>query len=216
MISKPWDWTKANETIWDEPTMEFYYIAERWSSLGLNRILDLGCGKGRHSVEFALRGFDVSACDLSPLAIEIVNQKAIDSGVKIKTTVCDILTLPYNDDTFDGLFGYHVVSHTDTEGLNRAISEIARVVRSGGEIYMDLVSKESKLFQTARNRIDSNTFIMEEIEAEKGLPHCCVDYEDIIKLYKDFELISVTLRFKHEIKDGLRYGGHYFIHARVI
>lgn len=216
MLSKPWDWTKANEAIWDEPTMEFYYIAERWSGLGLNKILDLGCGKGRHSVEFALRGFDVSACDLSPLAIEIVNRKAIDNGVKINTAVCDILALPYEDDAFDCLFGYHVVSHTDTEGLIRAISEIARVVRSGGEIYMDLVSKESKLFQSARNRIDSNTFIMEEIEAEKGLPHCCVDYEDIIKLYKDFELISVTLRFKHEIKDGTRYGGHYFIHARVI
>lgn len=215
MISKPWDWTKADEAVWDEPAAEFYYLAERWARLGFNKILDLGCGKGRHSIGFALRGFKVFACDLSEMAIDIVSRKAQDQNLVIECAKCDILDLPYNDNSFDALFAYHVVSHTDTVGLKKAITEIARVVKSGGEIYMDLVSKESKLFLNATQRIDENTFIMDEIEAEKGLPHCCVDYSDIIKLYKDYDILDVTLRFKHDNKSGERYGGHYFIHAVV-
>lgn len=215
MISKPWDWTKTDDAVWDEPAMEFYYLAERWKRLGYEKILDLGCGKGRHSIGFALSGFKVSACDLSELAIDIVARKAQEQSVKIDCLKCDILDLPYKDNSFDALFAYHVVSHTDTNGLKKAIAEITRVVKSGGEIYMDLVSKESKLFINAARRIDENTFLMDEIEAEKDLPHCCVDYSDIIRLYENYNIIDVTLRFRHDIKSGERYGGHYFIHAAV-
>lgn len=213
MISKPWNWVGVDDKVWLTPSSEYYYLKDRWKALGLTKVLDLGCGKGRHSVAFAKAGFDVSACDLSQVAVDITKENAQSQALNVDVISADILDLPYADASFDALFSYHVISHTDTEGLKRAISEIKRVVRSGGEIYVDLVSKESLLFKRANKFIDANTFVMEEIEAERGLPHCCVDYSDIVEFFIDFEFLSVQLRFSYNTATGERYGGHYFIHA---
>lgn len=213
MISKPWNWVGVDDKVWLTPSSEFYYLRDRWKALGLTNVLDLGCGKGRHAVAFAKADFNVSACDLSQVAVDITKENAKAQGLKIDVVSADILDLPYADASFDVLFSYHVISHTDTDGLKRAVSEIERVVRTGGEIFVDLVSKESLLFKRANKFIDKNTFIMEEIEAERGLPHCCVDYSDIAEFFKNFEFLSVQLRFSYNVATAERYGGHYFIHA---
>lgn len=213
MISKPWNWVGIDDKVWLTPSSEFYYLRDRWKALGLTNVLDLGCGKGRHAIAFARDGFNVSACDLSQLAVDITKENVKAQGLNVDVISADILDLPYANDSFDAIFSYHVISHTDTDGLKHAISEIKRIVRSGGEIFVDLVSKESLLFKRAKKFIDANTFVMEEIEAEKGLPHCCVDYSDIVEFFKDFDLLSVQLRFSYNIATTERYGGHYFIHA---
>lgn len=213
MISKPWNWVGVDDKVWLTPSSEFYYLRDRWNALGLTNVLDLGCGKGRHAIAFAKAGFNVSACDLSQVAVDITKENAESQELKIDVIHADILNLPYAADSFDALFSYHVISHTDTDGLKRAVSEIERVVHSGGEIFVDLVSKESLLFKRADKFIDDNTFIMEEIEAERGLPHCCVDYADIAEFFKGFEFLSVQLRFSYNVNTAERYGGHYFIHA---
>lgn len=213
MISKPWNWVGVDDKVWLTPSSEFYYLRDRWKALGLTNVLDLGCGKGRHAIAFARDGFNVSACDLSQLAVDITKENVKAQGLNVDVISADILDLPYANDSFDAIFSYHVISHTDTDGLKHAISEIKRIVRSGGEIFVDLVSKESLLFKRAKKFIDANTFVMEEIEAEKGLPHCCVDYSDIVEFFKGFDLLSVQLRFSYNIATTERYGGHYFIHA---
>lgn len=58
--SKPWNWDKAKEKNWDRPSEDSYYYLYRWADKGFKKILDLGCGKGRHSLLFAGHHFDVT------------------------------------------------------------------------------------------------------------------------------------------------------------
>lgn len=64
-ISKAWDWDKNNDEIWFTPSEDSYFLINRWKDKGFNKFLDLGCGRGRHSIQFARYGFEVNSFDLS-------------------------------------------------------------------------------------------------------------------------------------------------------
>ena len=116
-ISKAWEWNKDNNPIWLTPSEESYYISNRWKKSDFRKILDFGCGLGRHSVYFAKEGFDVTAFDLSPEAIENLRKWSEREKLNIDIKTADMLELPYADNSFDGIFAYHVISHTDTSGI---------------------------------------------------------------------------------------------------
>jgi SAM-dependent methyltransferase len=58
------------------------------------RALELGCGAGASAVWLAQQGFDVTALDLSPLAIERASRRAQDAGVQVRFLVADVLQPP--------------------------------------------------------------------------------------------------------------------------
>lgn len=51
--SKGWNWEIVKDDkvdIWKNPSIESYYLLNRWKSQGKRNFLDLGCGLGRHSI----------------------------------------------------------------------------------------------------------------------------------------------------------------------
>lgn len=71
------------------------------------------------------------------------------------------------------------------------ISEIERVLKRDGEIFLSFCSKESMDFQEAQaDRIDGNTVIYQK-EPEVGVPHFYADLADIIKLLHNFSITKV-------------------------
>jgi len=214
--SKEWDWEKVIEPIWLQPCEESYSYAERWKNLEKNSILDLGCGLGRHSILFAKNGFKVTAVDLSEFAIKHLREWEEKEAVDILSKVSDMKKLPFHDNAFDCVWAYHVISHTDTNGFLEIIDEIKRVLKPNGEIYLTLCSKETWSFKEADfPRIDENTVLKTEGEAEKDIPHYYVDLDDIIRIFSDFEIE----RIRHI--DDCYYGGstrnskHYYLTAKL-
>lgn len=63
------------------------------------RILDVGCGTGRHSRAFAARGFEVVGVDISPRFVDVANDQAGDSE---RYVLGDARDLPF-DGEFDGV-----------------------------------------------------------------------------------------------------------------
>ena len=57
--SKSWNWNNINDPEWKNPAQEVYSVINRWKSKGYKKVLDLGCGIGRHSILLAENGFDV-------------------------------------------------------------------------------------------------------------------------------------------------------------
>lgn len=60
--SKAWDWGIIKDgddrrRIWLEPAIESYYLIDRWKGQGKKDFLDLGCGLGRHTIQFAKADF---------------------------------------------------------------------------------------------------------------------------------------------------------------
>lgn len=214
-ISKAWDWTLGKSPAWLAPSEECYYIADRWKKAGFKKLLDFGCGLGRHAVFFAKEGFDVSAFDLSEAGAAHLRDWASREKLSVDVRTADMLALPYGDEAFDGLFAYHVISHTDTKGMQTILKEIRRVLRPGGEFYLTLCSKAAWLYgYPDAPRLDENTLLKTEDGPEKGVPHFFVDLDDIFGLFKDFELINVRHIEDCSVDREKHTGVHYYILGR--
>jgi SAM-dependent methyltransferase len=69
--------------------------------LGFNKstkILDIGCGTGRHSIELSKRGYHITGIDLSDSQLARAREKAEKQGLKIDFLKCDARDLPFNDE----------------------------------------------------------------------------------------------------------------------
>ena len=208
--SKEWNWEEVTDNFWNEPSEDVYYYVNRWKKKNYKSFLDLGCGLGRHSLLFAENGFDTYGFDLSQYGVNALDKKARELGLDIKTTVGDINNLPYDSNMFDCLLAYHVISHTDSKGINVIISEINRVLKSKGEFFITLCSKNSPSFsEKGYPKIDENTVVKTE-EPELNIPHYYSDLENVRVLLKEFELIRIR-HIEDIFNDTSSW--HYFIHG---
>lgn len=186
--SKEWDWANIKSGSWLKPSEASFYYAEKWRAEGRRSLLDLGCGLGRHSIFFDAKGFKVTATDLSEYGIDHLRKWQKKNGTDFRTVVGDMKKLPFADNAFDCIYSYHVLSHTDTEGIKQVMSEVHRVLKPGGEIYFDLCAKNAWQFtQCIGDRIDENT-IRFVGGAEDGIPHFFADEELMRGLLGNFRV----------------------------
>src|SRR3954464_3885328 len=109
-----------------------------------DRVLDLGCGFGRHACCAARRAANVIAVDRSAEELQQVNalfaamraQGEIPVGTITRAVRADLLALPFPDDYFDVVMASEVLEHIPDD--ERAMAEIARVVRPGGRVAVTL------------------------------------------------------------------------------
>ncbi len=100
------------------------------------RFLDVAAGSGALSIPAARLGAKVLATDLSPVMLERLAERARREGLEVQTRVMDGHALELDDDAFD-LAGsqFGVMLFPD---MPKGISELARVVRPGGRVLMNV------------------------------------------------------------------------------
>lgn len=193
--SKGWNWnivTGNHANFWRTPSVESFYLVNRWQNLGFKTFLDLGCGLGRHSILFGKNGFKVSCFDISEEAISQTRQWAIAEKLTFDYQVGDMLKLPYADASFDAILCRNVISHTDTAGMKKIVSELLRALRPSGECYLTLGSKDTWGWkETNWPKIDENTKLRQEDGPEDGIPHFYADYDLIKELFTQFEILDL-------------------------
>ncbi len=96
------------------PDAEVVAMADRLEAEGRKRILDVGCGVGRHTVYLAARGFEVTATDDAPAAIEDCKKNLTQAGLTANVVEADMSDLPFADSCFDGAIASHVIRHAGT------------------------------------------------------------------------------------------------------
>ena len=212
----PFDWNAVEDkSTWLEPCEESWYYAEKWRREGRRSVLDLGCGLGRHSVLFAKYGFKVTALDISADALKYLRKYSDEQNVIITGKRADMENMPFADDAFDCIFAMHSAGHADTAGMKKIMSEIKRVLKPGGEVFMTLCSKETWTYaESGLPKLDENTVIKTD-GPEQGVPHFFADQKDIENLFAGFKLKKVR-----HIDDCYSEGKwqnqkHYFIEATI-
>jgi cyclopropane fatty-acyl-phospholipid synthase-like methyltransferase len=84
-------WEKAISDDWTKQEVDFLEV-----ELNLQQgqhLLDIPCGFGRHSIEFAKRGFNVTGIDISQTFITGLTEKINSNNLNIKAVRADILTM---------------------------------------------------------------------------------------------------------------------------
>jgi len=193
--SKGWNWEIVKDDpniVWKNPSIESYYILNRWKSLDMKDFLDLGCGLGRHSILFAKNDFNVSCFDISEESIKRTKEWCEKEGLTCDYKIGDMLKLPYEDNSFDCILCRNVISHTDTEGMKVIANELKRVLRENGECYLTLGSKDTWGFKQEDWPLkDPNTRLKMEEGPEYMTPHFYADYDLCKEIFKDFEIVNI-------------------------
>lgn len=101
---------------------------------GKNKVLDCAAGTGAYSFWLASCGHDVTATDLTPGHIDIINEKLKGSTYNMSTAVLDAVDMSiFEDETFDAVLNmgpfYHLISEEERQ---KCLSESIRVLKKGG------------------------------------------------------------------------------------
>ncbi len=169
------DWYKRGWTLdiknmsWVEDTEnQVDFIIKTLGLNGKERILDLGCGYGRHSLSFASRGFDVVGVDITKEFIDDAVVNAKEESLNAEFILSDIRELSYNEEfdvvlnLADGAVGY---LENDDENL-KIFDVIAKSLKPGGKHFMDIGNAEhAEAFFPKRSwAIGENEFSFSEFE----------------------------------------------------
>ncbi len=100
-------------------------------------ILDLGCGNGADTKYLIEHGYDVISCDFADDALENVKQFVKNSTVK---KVDMTKELPFDDDSYGIVVADLSLHYFDFETTKKIISEIQRILKSGGVLLARVVS----------------------------------------------------------------------------
>jgi SAM-dependent methyltransferase len=98
------------------------------------RALEIGAGTGYFSLNLLRAGVigQAVATDISPGMLARLERSATKLGLLVETAACEATALPFEDDTFDLVFGHAVLHHLPD--LDAAFREFRRVLRPGGAV----------------------------------------------------------------------------------
>ena len=105
--------------------------------------LEVGCGTGTNAVYLAHQGFQVTAIDLSGIAIERAELRAAEEGVAVEFIRADILNLPDLNKRFRFVFDrgvYHVLRRVN---VDRFVEAMASLTLPGG-LYLALAGNANE------------------------------------------------------------------------
>lgn len=107
------------------------------------KILDLACGHGRHTIEFARRGYNMTGQDINSYFLKIAKQSAKEANVNIQWIQQDIRDIPFENE-FDMVFNISAFGYLeDDEDDQRIIDQVAKALKFNGKFVIDIINREA-------------------------------------------------------------------------
>lgn len=185
------------------------------------RIIDIACGAGRHSIELAKLGYDVTGVDLSKDLIQtalVEKNKIKEQSLNIKFLVSDMRNLQFDEKSFDvalSLFTSFGYLSSDEEHL-KLLSHWNSLLPKNGLLFLDflnsshikqnLVEKSSKIINGKSiserrwinhetNRVEKEITINHNGESKK--------YLESVRLFSNEELVSMLEKVGFKVISNL-------------
>lgn len=152
------------------------------------RILDLGCGNGKHSIYLNSSGFDIYASDIDCSRI-IRNAKKLNlSNLTIREH--SFTAIPYDDNFFDAVICTSTLHHAVISDIKQGINEIYRVLKPNGYFVFDFISTLDASYGLG-TKIEENTFIGSRT-GEENIPHHYTDENELEALLNNFSFATIN------------------------
>lgn len=99
-------------------------------------VLELGCGQGRDAMRLASAGHTVYALDRSHVAMRYAECSAVNDNVPLRLMTHDFSRkLPFQAESFDGVYAHLALHYFDEKTTQNIIDEIFRVLKPAGALY---------------------------------------------------------------------------------
>jgi SAM-dependent methyltransferase len=161
-------------------------------------LLEIGCGAGVDLVRFARAGAVVTGVDLSRTAIDLARQNIDQHGLDASLQVMNGEALQFADDSFDVVYAHGVLQYTADTG--KMVSEIHRVLRSGGEAILMVYNRISWL-----NLMRKVTKVPLEHEDAPVLKKFSIaEFRQLLKPFKRYTIIPERFPVRTKLHSGLK------------
>lgn len=128
-----WEGSQAIEDVYDTGGRVLESLTPYFDPRG-KRVLEVGAGSGRDSLELVRRGAEVWVLDYTPTALQLIRKQPL--GERLQRICGNALALPFPDACFDLVFHQGLLEHfREPEVLLR---ENARILRPGGLALVDV------------------------------------------------------------------------------
>lgn len=105
------------------------------------KLLEVGSGTGNFTEKLAKRGAEVTGIDLSAAMLAVAEEKLTPQELPITLKVMNAEKLDFSDETFDAVFS--MVAFEFIEHVPKAVDELFRVVKKGGQIVIGTIAGDS-------------------------------------------------------------------------
>lgn len=176
----------------EEPDKLVTQFTKLLKNKNAKRVLDLGCGAGRHVIYLAKQGFETYGIDISKTGLKQAKNRLKTEKLNAALIKCDMKTLPYIPNCFDAVISLYTIYHNTQKDIKTTITETHRTLNKNGTILLNFQSKRSSKHGKG-TKIEENTYIQEN-EPEKGIIHHFVDKAEIHELLKGFKIVELQLK----------------------
>lgn len=185
---------------WDEPHEQVISLADRLQARAFFRVLDLGCGAGRHLAYLASRGFTVDGMDISPNGLRYTRERLIDANLPVRLSLADMTDLPYAGCCFDAIVSTYVIHHNREAGLRKTISEIWRLLKPGGVAFITIPSIRGGRNERGEVLEPGTVIPFEGLDA--GVPHHYSSLAEVADFFAGYIVRMVQLN-EHMVEGRL-------------
>jgi SAM-dependent methyltransferase len=197
-----------------EPHIPAFAEFDRWKG---RRVLEIGCGIGTDTMNFARAGAQVTAVDLSGASLEVAKQRAAVFGlsdrVRFLQADAERLTELLPGETFDLVYSFGVIHHSPHP--ERIIGQIGRLLKPGGTLKLMVYYRYSWkvlaiVLGEGKGRFwQLDRWVAENSEAQSGCPVTyCYSRSQLAALIGDgyrLEHMLVDHIFPYRIPDYVQY-----------
>lgn len=215
----------AWEDLHEQPRFQPLYpheIVVRWTFQNFKnnpgaRILDVGCGTGRHAFFLAREGFEAYACDISSSGVATTDKRAKEMGLKVHTQTNPIHKIDYEDGFFDGIMSYGVLNYAHYDEICEAARKMYAQLKPGGKLLIvTRGEKDWRLdyadpagpYMYKMNRLTQGS----PSDVEQGMLQCYLDSDKLREVFKDFSSLSLDIQML-SWQDGKYCDQDYIIQA---
>jgi len=159
------------------------------------KVLDLGCGTGRHCVLLARNGFEIVGVDISKNALRMAKKWVQKEKLGNVAFVCATMTnLPLKDCCLDAVISVSVIHHAFKKDIVATVNEVFRILGKNGWFLANVASVADPRFGTGRMLEDNTFWIMEAFEEKRfGELHHFFTKPQLFRLLQKFPEKQVTV-----------------------
>jgi len=121
----------------------FIHSVAQFTRYNGQRVLEVGVGAGTDHLQWGRAGAKCHGVDLTAAAIETTRRRFDLYGLQTELRHIDAEKLPYPDETFDVVYSWGVIHHSDRP--EAILAEVHRVLRPGGKLIGMMYSRRSVL-----------------------------------------------------------------------
>ena len=168
-------------------------VVELAETLGRgSRVLDLGCGGGRHLVVLAAAGHQAVGMDVAPRGLEISGERLARRDLSSELVLGDFRApLPFQDAAFDAVVSIKAVNHGTSEEVRGVFAEITRITRQGGRFMGSVISTLDARYGDGR-KVGEHTFVHDR-PPESGVVHHYFSEAELRELLSGFTTVDLSL-----------------------